>query len=194
MNHNSDYWKSLYKNQNAKTMPWYTKELDPDLKQELEKKNLTKGTFLDLCTGPGTQAIKLSNLDFIVTGTDISASAIEKVRMLSDTVEFIQDDILNSKLNKKFDYIFDRGCFHTFHPLKRKIYLKEIIKKLNSNGLLFLKCFTGKKQSKGPYRISKKDIENTFSKDFYIEKIKDTFFSKNKEPFSQALFVVMRKK
>jgi hypothetical protein len=48
--------------------------------------------------------------------------------------------------------------------------------------------------SKGPYRISKKDIENTFSKDFYIEKIKDTFFSKNKEPFSQALFVVMQKK
>ena len=93
MNHNSDYWKSLYKNQNAKTMPWYTKDLDPDLKQELEKKNLTKGTFLDLCTGPGTQAIKLSNLDFIVTGTDISASAIKKVRTLSDTVEFINDSI-----------------------------------------------------------------------------------------------------
>jgi cyclopropane fatty-acyl-phospholipid synthase-like methyltransferase len=194
MNHNSNYWESLYKNQDAKTMPWYTKDLDPDLKQELEEKNLTKGTFLDLCTGPGTQAIKLSNLGFIVTGTDISASAIENVRTLSDTIEFIQDDILKSKLNKKFDYIYDRGCFHTFPPSKRKIYLKGIIKKLTSNGLLFLKCFTGKKQSKGPYRISKKDIENTFSKDFYIEKIKNTFFSKNKEPFSQALFVVMQKK
>jgi SAM-dependent methyltransferase len=194
MNHNSDYWESLYKNQDAKTMPWYTKELDTDLKQELAEKNLNKGTFLDLCTGSGTQAIKLANLGFIVTGTDISASAIEKVRTLSDTIEFIQDDILNSKINKKFDYISDRGCFHTFPPSKRKIYLKEIIKKLTPNGLLFLKCFTGKKQSKGPYRISKKDIENTFSKDFYIEKIKDTFFSKNKEPFAQALFVVMRKK
>jgi cyclopropane fatty-acyl-phospholipid synthase-like methyltransferase len=194
MNHNSDYWESLYKNQDVKTMPWYSNELDPDLKQELEEKNLIKGTFLDLCTGPGTQAIKLSNLGFIVTGIDISASAIEKVKTLSNTIEFIQDDILKSKLNKRFDYIFDRGCFHTFCPLKRKIYLKEIIKKLTPNGLLFLKCFTGKKQNRGPYRISKKDIENTFSKDFYIEKIKDTFFSKNKEPFSQALFVVMRKK
>ena len=194
MNHNSDYWESLYKNQDAKTMPWYSKELDADLTQELKERNITKGTFLDLCTGPGTQAVKLSGLGFIVTGTDISTSAIEKVRKLSNTIEFIQDDILNSKLNKKFDYIFDRGCFHTFSPAKRKIYLKEIIKKFTPNGLLFLKCFTGIKQSRGPYRISKRDIENTFSKDFYIEKIKDTFFTKDNDQFSQALFVVMQKK
>jgi len=57
-----------------------------------------------------------------------------------------------------------------------------------------LKCFIGKKQNRGPYRISKKVIENIFSKDFYIEKIKDTFLSKDKDQFSQALFVVVRKK
>lgn len=194
MNNNSNYWEDLYKKKNVKTLPWYLKELDPDLSKELKERNITKGTFLDLCTGPGTQAVKLSGLGFIVTGTDISASAIEKVRKLSNTMEFIQDDILNSKLNKKFDYVFDRGCFHTFPPAKRKIYLKEIIKKLTSDGLLFLKCFTGRKQSQGPYRISKKVIENTFSKDFYIEKIKDTFFTKDKDQFSQALFVIMKKK
>jgi hypothetical protein len=59
---------------------------------------------------------------------------------------------------------------------------------------VFLKCFTGKKQNRGPYRISKKVIEKIFSKDFYIEKIKDTFLSKDKDQFSQALFVAMRKK
>ena len=50
------------------------------------------------------------------------------------------------------------------------------------------------KQNRGPYRISKKVIENIFSKDFCIEKIKDTFLSKDKDQFSQALFIVMRKK
>ncbi|MCX6384288.1 MAG: class I SAM-dependent methyltransferase [Actinobacteria bacterium] len=192
---NSNYWETLYKNQDVKTMPWYLEELDPDLEQELKQRDITKGTFLDLCTGPGIQAVKLRNLGFTVIGTDIAASAIYKARMLSGTIEFMQDDILNSKLNnKQFDYIFDRGCFHTFLAAKRKNYLKEIVKKINKDGLLFLKCFTGKKQSQGPYRISKKEIENTFNKDFYIEKIKDTFFLKNKEPFSQALFVVMRKR
>ncbi len=65
---------------------------------------------------------------------------------------------------------------------------------MTPDGFLFLKCFTGKKQNKGPYRISKKDIENTFNKNFYIERIKDTFFTKNKDQFFQALFVVMQKK
>jgi len=37
-------------------------------------------------------------------------------------------------------------------------------------------------------------VHSTFSKDFYIEKIKDTFFTKDKDQFSQALFVVMQKK
>jgi len=112
MNHNSDYWESLYKNQNAKTMPWHTKELDPNLKQELEKKNLAKGTFLDLCTGPGTQAIKLSNLDFIVTGTDISASAIEKVRTLSDTVEFVQNDIPVNLIKSSIIHLTEVAFIH----------------------------------------------------------------------------------
>lgn len=194
MDRNLSYWETLYKDQDVKTLPWYLNDLDSDLRQELKVKDISKGTFLDLCTGPGTQAIKLSGLGFKVTGADISASAIEKAKRLSDSIEFIQDDILNSKINKKFDYIFDRGCFHTFPPAKRKVYLKEIIKKLNPSSLLFLKCFTGKKQSRGPYRISKKVIENIFSKDFYIEKIKDTFLSKDKDQFSQALFVVVRKK
>jgi len=194
MDRNLSYWETLYKDQDVKTLPWYLNDLDSDLRQELKVKDISKGTFLDLCTGPGTQAIKLSGLGFKVTGADISASAIEKAKRLSDSTEFIQDDILNSKINKKFDYIFDRGCFHTFPPAKRKVYLKEIIKKLNPSGLLFLKCFTGKKQNREPYRISKKVIENIFSKDFYIEKIKDTFLSKDKDQFSQALFVVVRKK
>jgi methylase of polypeptide subunit release factors len=33
--------------------------LDPDLELELEKLKIKKGSFLDLGTGPGTQAIKL---------------------------------------------------------------------------------------------------------------------------------------
>ena len=70
------------------------------------------GNFLDLGTGPGTQAIQLSKYNFEVTGTDISQSAIEKAKKLSHEIYFLVDDILNSKLaDKKFDSIFDRAFF-----------------------------------------------------------------------------------
>ena len=69
--------------------------------------------FLDIGTGPGTQALRLSELGFNVTGSDLSEYAIEKARKISNRVNFIVDDILNSKFKEnEFEYVFDRGCFH----------------------------------------------------------------------------------
>lgn len=52
-------WETLYKSQQVESMPWYNETLDFDLELELDKLNLNEGIFLDLGTGPGTQAIKL---------------------------------------------------------------------------------------------------------------------------------------
>jgi ubiquinone/menaquinone biosynthesis C-methylase UbiE len=39
-------------------------------------------------------------------------------------VDFIVDDILNSKINdNEFDYVFDRGCFHVLPINKRLTYI-----------------------------------------------------------------------
>ena len=51
-------WEPYYRDSNVKNMPWYIKNLDKDLKREIKK--IKKGKFLDLGTGPGTQAIALS--------------------------------------------------------------------------------------------------------------------------------------
>jgi hypothetical protein len=37
---------NLYKSQNVETMPWYNKNLDLDLEEELEKRKITKGRIL----------------------------------------------------------------------------------------------------------------------------------------------------
>ena len=39
-------WDNLYKSQNVETMPWYNKNLDLDLEEELEKRKITKGRIL----------------------------------------------------------------------------------------------------------------------------------------------------
>ena len=71
--------------------------------------NITKGRFLDLGTGPANQAIKLFKLGFQVTATDISENAIDRAKRMSKGIEFIVDDILESKLKDDsfFDYIFN---------------------------------------------------------------------------------------
>jgi SAM-dependent methyltransferase len=124
--------------------------LDPDLELELEKLKIKKGSFLDLGTGPGTQAIKLFERGFDVTAPDLSPTSIHKASVrygdkMNYKIKFIVDDIINSHLSSnKFDFIFDRGCFHVIPPEKRSKYTEEVNRILKEGGLLFLKCFSEK--------------------------------------------------
>jgi SAM-dependent methyltransferase len=125
-------WDIFYKQNDVKTMPWYEKNLDLDMVKEIQY--IDKGKFLDLGTGPGTQAIELAKNGFNVTGSDISPSAIKKAKLSTNNVNFVIDDILNSKFEgESFDYILDRGCFHVLSIDERIMYLsqiKRILKKM----------------------------------------------------------------
>ena len=46
-------WDNYYKETKVEKMPWYEKNLDHDLENEIKSKNLNNGNFLDLGTGPG---------------------------------------------------------------------------------------------------------------------------------------------
>ena len=187
-------WNKYYINNENKTMPWYSKYLDNDVKNELEIRKITGGTFLDLGTGPGTQASVLSVMGFEVTGADVSKKAIKKAKLLNQKVKYIQDDILDTKLSSTFDYIMDRGCFHVFKPEQRKIFVKNVYSLLNPGGLYFLKCFSHKQEGEyGPQRISPEDIHNSFGKLFNIISIKDSVFDGECSSMPKALFVVMGK-
>ncbi len=121
------HWDNLYANEaNVSSLPWYNKNLDDDLREQLRRINITKGRFLDLGTGPATQAIELFKLGFQVTATDISEKAIIRAKRVSKDIEFIVDDIIDSKLKEEaFDYIFDRGYFHV-EPSSRQRYVNQV--------------------------------------------------------------------
>lgn len=189
-------WDSFYKQNNVESMPWYEKNLDLDLSEEVQF--LKKGNFLDLGTGPGTQAIELAKRGFTVTGSDISKSAIEKARLSTKNVNFENDDILNSKFeNASFDYILDRGCFHVLSVEDRKTYLRQIKRILKKNGMIFLKCMSKDEKNlsddKGPHKFFKNDIIQYFQNDFEIIKSKDTVYYGTLKPLPKALFFVMKK-
>ncbi len=192
-------WDEYYKETNVEEMPWYEKNLDHDIENEIKSKNLNTGNFLDLGTGPGTQALQLSKYDFEVTGTDISQSAIDKAKKLSNEVNFLVDDILDSKLSdKKFDFILDRGIFHIFDISQRPQYVKQIKRILNDNGILFLKCMSVEEKNLPdndmPHKLSKQEIMDSFNADFDIQKINDSEFRGALEFYPKALFIVLKKK
>ena len=192
-------WETYYKNNEVTKMPWYDKNLDHDLENEIKTRNVSSGRFLDLGTGPGTQAIQLAKQGFDVTATDLSENAILKAKNLSNEVNFVKDDFTNSKLqDNEFNFIFDRGCFHVFDIHQRATYVAQIKRILNKNGILFLKCMSIDEKDlpadKGPHRLSKQEIRDVFSNDFEIETIRDTFFTGTINPLPKALFAVLKKK
>ena len=192
-------WESFYKEGEVEKMPWYEKNLDQDLKHQINSMNLTGGKFLDLGTGPGTQAVQLAKLGFEATGADISKSAIDKAKQLSSDVNFIVDDILNSSFpDNAFDFILDRGCFHVFESSLRETYLNQIKRILKDDGILFLKVMSieekGLPDDEGPCKFSQQEVLDTFEKDFEVIEIKPTVYYGTLDPLPKALFAVIKLK
>ena len=124
-----DRWERMYREQDVTTMSWYTPSLDPDFEHALADLGMESGSILDLCTGPGTQALALAERGMDVTATDISAAAVEKAAALAAErglkVTFLQNDILHNRLDRRFDLILDRGCFPVFPRSEERRVGKE---------------------------------------------------------------------
>ena len=192
-------WDNYYKETKIEELPWFTKKIDSDLEDEIKSRNLRKGRFLDLGTGDGTQARELDGLGFVVTGTDISQTAINNAKKITPEITFLVDDIMDTKLSPgSFDYIFDRGVFHLFDEPFRKQFAGQIKQILDDDGVYFLKCMSIEQEEftdGGPNRLSKQEVLDAFNDDFDFEKIKPSGFeSLNFDSDLKAWFAVLKKK
>ena len=192
-------WEKRYREEEVEGMPWYHPDLDRDFDRAIEALNIAPGRVLDLGTGPGTQAIAMAKRGFDVTATDVSETAVEKARLRAKSegveVEFLQDDILESRLEKTFDLILDRGCFHVLEPTDRGRYIETVHRLLAEGGLLFLKCFSRLEPGEeGPYRFSPAEIRRLFESSFDVLSVSDSVFQGNREPSPKALFSTMRRR
>ena len=191
-------WEQLYQAQEVESMPWFHPDLDPDLEKALKKLNLMQGTALDLGTGPGTQAMVLAERGFQVTATDLSVTAIQKAQKQAQekglNVSFVQDDILNSTLDQKFDFVLDRGCFHVLPPERRQEYVQVVSHLLKEGGYLFLKCFSQREtREEGPYRFNPEQIQAIFTPLFKIHTVEESVYFGTLDPLPKALFCILKK-
>lgn len=159
---------------------------------------MQNGSALDLGTGPGTQAMQLARRGFAVTATDISRTAIRLAKKKAENqrldITWKQDDILETRLDRPFGFIFDRGCFHVLAPKRRRDYVRTVTRLLKTGGHLFLKCFSRLQPGKeGPYRFGAEQIGKIFGPCFDVLVVKETVYQ-GALSSSSALFCVLRSK
>jgi 2-polyprenyl-3-methyl-5-hydroxy-6-metoxy-1,4-benzoquinol methylase len=102
----------------SKDHPW--EEENPSLSLlPFLKKYVAKGAnILEIGCGLGTNAIWLAGQGFAVDAIDISPECIrlaqERKQNSASKVVFKAHDFLAYAMPKKYDVIFERGCFHSF--------------------------------------------------------------------------------
>ncbi len=191
-------WEQLYREKPVESMPWFNPELDPDVEDALIKLDLHTGTVLDLGTGPGTQAIAFAERGFQVIATDLSETAVNqasaKAREQGLDIDFRQDDILNSHVDRSFDIILDRGCFHVLPPDTRHEYVQTVANLLKPQRYLLLKCFSHlEPREEGPYRFTLNEIQQIFGQKFHLLSAEQTVYQGTLDPLPKALFCVLQK-
>lgn len=194
-------WETWYEDEAVESMPWFLRELDQDFDQSLKELQINgQRRALDLGSGPGTQAIQLADRGFRVTGVDISPTAVrkasERARREGKKVEFLQDDILHTRLNgRRFEVVVDRGCYHTLPLESRPVYVKTVSALLEEQGVLLLKCFSHLQPgTDGPYRLTPDEVREQFGKDFEVLSLRDSIFLGNHKPPPKALYAILRKR
>ncbi|ESQ28699.1 hypothetical protein EUTSA_v10018777mg [Eutrema salsugineum] len=125
---------------------------DNDVKTEVNDhagKYLSSWNVLDLGTGNGLLLHQLAKEGFSdLTGTDYSEGAVELAQHLSQrdgypNICFMVDDILDTKLERQFKLVMDKGTLdaiglHPDGPVKRVMYWDSVSKLVAPGGILVI--------------------------------------------------------
>ena len=156
--------------------------LDVTLEEELTARDISSGTFLDVGTFDGSQANFLQQKGFTVTATDIDRRVLYSAMRMYPDVNFVHDDMCNTKLIDSFDYVLDRGCYHWQEDKHREKYIKNLHKVCKK--FLFLKIIVDEtcEQHKDIHHI-----EKNFGDYFTVLSNTDTQWSPTGSGISQFL-------
>ncbi len=152
--------------------PWDIGRPQPTL---VDAAGQVAGSILDVGCGTGENALFFAERGHQVTGIDFLTEPIELARKKAAarglTATFLVRDALElTKLSEVFDSAIDSGLFHVFSDTDRERYVAGLASVLKPGGRLFLLCFSdAEPPGEGPRRVSRKELEQTFSHGWAIE-------------------------
>ena len=128
--YDNEFWDNIY---SKDAVPW--SDAPANFLKQFVKHLEPKYKILDLGCGRGRNSIYLNKLGFDVTGLDLSKEAIDQAKKIDSTCKFHQFDLMEQEWPRGFDAIIDFGFYHFIPNDKRQVYIENLLKSLNSNGI-----------------------------------------------------------
>jgi SAM-dependent methyltransferase len=135
-----EYWTHIWGNNDTKDLLWETNCPDIHLTTWLREQSTLPKHALEIGCGSGDNAIWMSQQGISVVAIDIAEPAIQlakqkiknyKVPVHAQVANILED----SESLGKFDFIFDRGCFHCMNiPSDQKRFAMAVNHILNPGG------------------------------------------------------------
>lgn len=176
MGDSKKHWEEVYKNKRFTQVSWFQEQDNIDLK--LLKANCQQRPVKIFEVGCGAtllldDLVTIENLE--VFAIDISKNALNQAKQRlgekSTKVHFIEGNILDIELNKKFNIWHDRAVFHFLvNERDQSCYINQLNKYLDSYGKLIIATFA----EDGPLKCSGQKVCR-YSKEEMISRIGDNF-------------------
>jgi SAM-dependent methyltransferase len=125
--------------------PWDSGISPPELLTFLQEH--PPGRAIDLGCGTGTNAIRMAQHGWQVTGIDVSAVALARARRKAARagaqLRLVRGDVTRLDLGGPFELALDLGCFHTLPSEQWPEYIAKLAAALRPGGTLLLYTFLG---------------------------------------------------
>ncbi len=160
----------------AGTPPWDIGRPQPAF-LSLAEAGALRGRVLDAGCGTGEHALMAAGTGLDATGIDLAPTAIRLARQKAAarnlTARFLVWDALElPALGTQFDTVLDCGLFHVFDDGDRARYVASLHAALTPGGRYYLLCFSDRTPGVwGPRRVSKGEIEASFSAGWQVDSI-----------------------
>jgi SAM-dependent methyltransferase len=194
-----EQYKEHYK---AKITPWDPGRPDFNLVDMVTKRPIEKCKALDVGCGSGHNSIWLTQHEFLVTGVDVSEIALQKAKENASTnnvnCTFLLLDFFEKYIpGLPFNFIFDRGCFHSYDSDQERIkFAERVAYHLEEAGLWF--ALVGSTDEPpggpGPPRRSARDVVIAVEPIFEILSLTASYFESNRPNPPRAWACLMKKK
>jgi SAM-dependent methyltransferase len=183
-------WNDSYAS--GEPQPWDTGAPDPMLVEIIQSGTIPPGRTLEIGCGTGTNAIYLARHGFDVVGVDISRLAVESARVKAgEHCRFETLDFLNeSPPGGPFEFVFDRGCFHTFDEDRERARFAENVAAALMGGGVWLSLIgstEGPPREAGPPRRNARQVIDAIEPSLEILQFRSGEFAVCGEPLKAWL-------
>jgi 2-polyprenyl-3-methyl-5-hydroxy-6-metoxy-1,4-benzoquinol methylase len=138
-------WNEFYEFRNHPANFIIQNELPDENLVSFLHKGRSISSAVEFGCGEGRNAIYMAKQGISVTAIDISSTAIDNAKKISDlkgvNVDFRCQNILSGGISGIYDFVYDSGILHHIPPHRRITYIELLKKILKPGGYFGLVCF-----------------------------------------------------